>query len=189
MNFLRIQNKVVLASCHSAFTHRFLNNSQSIQKFALTLNPAVVNIKCEINHLGIQKRNQHSDLGPDKQLQVFNEILTNDAGGFVNGTVNKLSFLADAPFTHAIENALISLHSLDVLTWPATIFVAAFCFRLFVCFPIKVYQERLMARLINVQARVREQFEEKTKSINKGAVFMNNDLKKKLNKQVGGFFS
>lgn len=183
MNCLRISSNIALLSQRPnlSFSYIRLLNSHNFGTLASSFR---ANTALNRPFAAVQKR-YNSDVG--------NEIATSgessfssvtDSGGFVNNTVEKLSILSEAPFTHAIENVLLGIHGVDMLSWPATIFVAAFLFRLSICFPIKVYQERMIAKLINVQARVRDQFEEKTSSINKKAVFMNPDLRKKLNQQV-----
>lgn len=126
-----------------------------------------------------QKRND-SNLS---SAETATEFLTNNSG-MISGTVNKLSLLSDAPFTHAIENMLLSLNDLDLFGWASSIFVAALIFRMLVSCPIKVYQEHIVSRLVEVQPKIMARFEEKTKSINKNSIFMTPELKKILKKQV-----
>ena len=166
MNCLRISSKILLRK--TCFEYSIKKHLSSIHLY----NNRLLNV-ANIN--SIQKRNESS-----KVL----EGLSNSDGGIIASTVNKLGLLADAPFTHMAENMLIYLNGLDIFGWSATIFMAALIFRLFVCFPIKVYQERTIAKLLNVQPDIIKAFDEKTKSINKNAVFMTPELIKKLKKQV-----
>jgi hypothetical protein len=69
---------------------------------------------------------------------------------------NSFGFIADSPLCRLAENFLIDLHEVSALEWSGTIFVAALLFRVSVCFPIKVYQERLMAKLLNIQPTINE---------------------------------
>lgn len=88
---------------------------------------------------------------PDK----FNEANVISDGLQAPGQ-NSFGFIADSPLTRLAESFLIDLHDVACLEWSGTIFVAALLFRASVCFPIKVYQERLMARLLNVQPKINE---------------------------------
>ena len=78
---------------------------------------------------------------------------------------------------------MIDLHELGGLEWSTTIFLAALLFRLSVCFPIKIYQEKLMAKLLNIQPIVNDAIRKNNKS-NKKNSFMNSKKKDIFNKKV-----
>lgn len=50
---------------------------------------------------------------------------------------SSVGFISESPLTRFFEDFLCQTHDLLTLNWCATIFLAAFSFRLFVCFPIK----------------------------------------------------
>lgn len=86
--------------------------------------------------------------------------------------------------TRISENFLIEMHDLGGLEWSTTIFLAAFLFRLSICLPIKVYQEKLMAKLLNIQPIVNDAIRKNNKANNKSSLMMNSKMKKIFNKKV-----
>lgn len=86
----------------------------------------------------------------------FNEANVISDGLQAPGGQSSFGFIADSPLTRLAERFLIDLHDVACLEWSGTIFIAALLFRTAVCFPIKIYQERLMARLLNVQPKINE---------------------------------
>jgi len=99
-----------------------------------------------------------------------------------------VSFFADSPITHVVEDVLISVHDMGSFEWSTLIVLSAFAFRLAVCIPIKVYQERLIARLIKIQPAIEEAVESKLKHICKDSVFLSPQMKLKMRKQVKEHF-
>jgi hypothetical protein len=73
--------------------------------------------------------------------------------GFMDGS---LDTMAELPITQLAESLLINLHDMGALEWSTTIFLAAFAFRLTVCFPIKIYQEHQVAKTILAMPAVQE---------------------------------
>lgn len=96
----------------------------------------------------------------------------------------KFSFITDSPITHGCEEILISLHDFLSLDWSSSIFLAAFLFRVSVCLPIKVYQEHLMAKLVNLQPKINEALEKNFKNLKKDSVFLTPEIKRKMTRQV-----
>ena len=173
MSCLRISSKIILRkTCfeYSSIKHLSVNSNRLLNLTGISSS--------------IQKRHESTNkVQAIEGLSTTSSDISEASGGLIENTANKLSLLADAPFTHMAENVLIYLNGLD-LGWPASIFVTALLFRLFICIPVKVYQEHTIAKLLNVQPKIIEAFNQKTKSINKNAVFLTPELKKKLNKQV-----
>jgi hypothetical protein len=170
MSCLRISSKIILRkTCfeYTSIKHLSVNSNRLLNITGISSS--------------IQKR--HESTNKFEGLSTTSSDISEASGGLIESTANKLSLLADAPFTHMAENVLIYLNGLE-LGWPASIFVTALLFRLFICIPVKVYQEHTIAKLLNVQPKIIEAFNAKTKSINKNAVFLTPELKKKLNKQV-----
>jgi hypothetical protein len=89
-------------------------------------------------------------LGLDK-LNEANNLISDALPG-----QNQLGFIADSPITRFAESFIINLHDMTGMEWSSTIFLAAVLFRLSVCMPIRVYQERLMAKLLNIQPFVND---------------------------------
>ena len=77
------------------------------------------------------------------------------------------------PWTHLAENLLINFHDMSSLEWSSTIFFSALFLRIAVCFPMRVYQERLQAKGLNLQPLVKEAVEKSLKNTE------NNHLTKK----------
>jgi hypothetical protein len=103
-------------------------------------------------------------------------------------TSKAVSFFADSPITHVLEDALISCHDLCSFEWSTMIILAAFTFRVTLCVPIKIYQERLIARLINIQPSVNEAVESKLRHMQKGSAFLSPQMKMKIARQVDKHF-
>ncbi len=81
----------------------------------------------------------------------------NEANNLISDALpgaSQFGIIADSPITRLAEGFLINLHDMSGMEWTSTIFLAALLFRLSICFPIRVYQERLMAKLLNVQSYV-----------------------------------
>ena len=70
----------------------------------------------------------------------------------------------------------------------STIFLAAIVFRLSICFPIKVYQEHLMAKLVNLRPEITEALEKSLKNLKKDSIFMSPEIKRKITRQVKIFY-
>lgn len=119
----------------------------------------------------VQARNESSYIG---KVPLF----SNDS---VN---NKVSLLTESAFTQLMESSLISLHEFACLEWSSTIFLAAVAFRLAVCLPIKIYQEKLTAKMINLQPIIEEKTKQNLKSIKSDSIFMSPELKKRIMHQV-----
>lgn len=113
---------------------------------------------------------------------------TNPNEGFIGGLANKANLLGEAPFTQFIEDVLVNVHDAFSLGWPSVIFGAAVCFRLFVCFPIKIYQENMIAKLVNVQPKIKQTFEAKTSWLNKKSIFITPEFSKRMSKEVRAWF-
>jgi membrane protein insertase Oxa1/YidC/SpoIIIJ len=94
---------------------------------------------------------------------------------------NKISIFSDSPITDVCTDLIISLHDQGVFEWSSTIMISALLFRLSVCFPIKVYQEKLVARMINIQPKIQETIENRFKDINLKSRFINDEIKRKMN--------
>ena len=89
-------------------------------------------------------------------------------------TVEKVAnIFSDMPWTHLAENLLINFHDMSSLEWSSTIFFSALFLRIAVCFPMRVYQERLQAKGLNLQPLVKEAVEKSLKNTE------NNQLTKK----------
>ena len=50
---------------------------------------------------------------------------------------NQMGFIAESPLTRVFEDVLCQVHDVLDVNWFTSIFLAAFAFRLFVCFPVK----------------------------------------------------
>lgn len=96
----------------------------------------------------------------------------------------KFSFISDSPITETIENTLINLHELFAIDWAPTIILSAVAFRLLFCFPIKIYQEHMSARVANLQPIIKEKIDLKIKSLPVPKNFLTPEMKKKLNREV-----
>lgn len=179
MNFLRISNQIGMVSRHNAISRLLTLTNNNSSK--LILKPAVLN-----NFNQFQKRNLSDNGPPEKAVDMAAQILSTDAAGVVSNSSTKLGLLSDAPFTHLAENLLLNLHSLDFLTWPATIFATAFLFRLFICLPIKIYQERLLVRQFFAMGLIDEKVKKLgISNMNKHAIpFMPPELQRKYKNEV-----
>lgn len=96
----------------------------------------------------------------------------------------KFSFISDSPITHTFEDLLTSMHDCLSLEWSSTIFLTAFLFRISICFPVKVYQEHLMAKIVNLQPRITEFLENNFKNLKRDSVFLSPEIKRKIARQV-----
>lgn len=103
-------------------------------------------------------------------------ISTNDS--------QKFSFITDSPITQTCEDLLTSMHDFFSLEWSSTIFLTAVLFRLSICFPIKIYQEHLMAKLVNLQPKINETLENNFKNFKRDSVFLSPEIKRKIARQV-----
>ncbi|RNA37012.1 mitochondrial inner membrane COX18 isoform X2 [Brachionus plicatilis] len=103
--------------------------------------------------------------------KIKNVVISSPQSDMMTGTESqKFSFITDSPIAHTCEELITSLHDILSLEWSSTIFLTAFLFRLSICFPIKVYQEHLMAKLANLQP--------------KDSVFISPEMKRKLTRQT-----
>ena len=97
---------------------------------------------------------------------------------------NFLSSMSDTPFCQMATNLMIYLHDLGSFSWPTTIFLTALIFRTAVCFPIKIYQEHLMARQILAIPVIQETTEKTFKDKNLNPHMLSTAQKKKLFEEV-----
>jgi hypothetical protein len=80
-------------------------------------------------------------------------------------TVDKVAnIFSDMPWTHLAENILINFHDLTSFEWSSAIFFSALFLRIAVCFPMRIYQERLQAKGLNLQPLVKEAVEKSLKN-------------------------
>jgi hypothetical protein len=160
--FIRVQNRNLLTKSGSLINKKYklldLNFNRTIH---------ITPLRFESNFPKVSDSNFISDAISSNPEQVKYQI----------------GFIADSPITRFFENALIDLHDLASLEWPTTIFIAALMFRLAVCFPIKIYQERIMAKLLNLQPRLAEIFQ-KNNTINTNSAFFSDQRRKKIISQV-----
>jgi hypothetical protein len=101
------------------------------------------------------------------------------------GTIEKsFGLMSESPFTQSIENILINLHDLGSIEWSGAIFLAALTFRLAICFPIKIFQERISAKITNIQPKINETIEKRFQSRKTNSIFLTEEHKKQLSKEV-----
>lgn len=120
--------------------------------------------------------------------KIKNVVISSPQSDMMTGTESqKFSFITDSPIAHTCEELITSLHDILSLEWSSTIFLTAFLFRLSICFPIKVYQEHLMAKLANLQPKLNEILEKNFKNLKRDSVFISPEMKRKLTRQVNQF--
>lgn len=115
------------------------------------------------------------------------KLIAPESETMINTTVdstNRVGFITDSPITHTFEDLLMNLHDSLSLEWSSTIFLAAFLFRLSIGFPIRIYQEHLMAKLAELQPKIKEATEKSIEKIRKSSVFLTPELKRKIFRQV-----
>lgn len=124
-------------------------------------------------------------LSQTRTQSTLNKIENVQIAPYEGETMGKaVSFFADSPITHVLEDVLISCHDLCSFEWSTMIVLSALAFRLAVCIPIKIYQEILIARLTNIQPSVNEAIESKLKHMRRDSVFLSPQMKIKMAKQV-----
>jgi inner membrane protein COX18 len=87
---------------------------------------------------------------------------------------NKIGIFSDSPITNGFTDLIVSLHDLGSFEWSSTIMITALIFRLSVCFPIKIYQEKIVARMINIQPKIKEVMDRMPR-------ILNEEMKRKMN--------
>ena len=98
---------------------------------------------------------------------------------------NPFGFINDSPFARFFENSLIDLHDFGSIEWSTTIVCAAVVFRIFICFPIKIYQDKLSAKLINIQPKIDEVLK---KDLPSNFSALNREAQKHFMRKVRMFF-
>ncbi|CAF0803633.1 unnamed protein product [Brachionus calyciflorus] len=165
--------------------NKFLNSSRkgssllfkSCPLRSIDCNLKILNLNSSINIL--QKRYESTS----KIKSV--ELIAPQSDLIINTSDNqKFSLITDSPITHGFEDLLINLHDVLSLEWSSTIFLAAIVFRLSICFPIKVYQEHLMAKLVNLRPEITEALEKSLKNLKKDSIFMSPEIKRKITRQT-----
>lgn len=100
------------------------------------------------------------------------------------------NLFSDSPITQLVEEFLINFHDMCSLEWSSTIFLSALFLRVALCFPFRIYQERLQAKGINLQPVIKNMIENNLK--NKESSLINTrdfnirfsaDMQKKLAKE------
>lgn len=106
------------------------------------------------------------------------DLITDSSTSYIS---NKLGIFSESPITDVCTDLIVGLHDFGAFEWSSTIMVTALVFRLSVCFPIKVYQEKLVARMINLQPKIQEIMDNRFKNINFKSRFLSDEIKRKIN--------
>ena len=96
-----------------------LNKSRSLSVLNIYKKPILTNELFPLTK--IQKRNESTEIISSSSSTVSNQM----------------GFIADSPLTRVFEDVLCQVHDVLNVNWFTSIFLAAFAFRLFVCFPVK----------------------------------------------------
>ena len=107
------------------------------------------------NHL-IQIR--HESSSTKNIIEPVNISAPDEAG-------ESIRLISDSPITQGLEELLINFHDTFNLEWSSTVILTAFVFRACVAFPFRIYQERLQAKLINLQPVIKELTDKKLKHL------------------------
>ena len=139
-------------------------------------NKSLLNLNCIKLPATIQLRNESSNV-PVSSESWFSSYFNSNSFGFIT----------DAPVTRLFENLLIDLHDVGDLEWATTIFIAAFVFRLGVCFPMRIYQEKIMAKLCNSRDLIENILKKQNKSLSTDSIFAKAKANELMKKKVSPF--
>ena len=140
---LRNLNIQSLRNIHS---HRLLANSNLLSNAGFGKRLALNNIQIRYDS------SEAASKFPDYKMVDATSV------GGQNPTGN---FMSDSPIVQSFEEMLISLHDSGAFDWSTTVMLATIAFRLAVCFPFRVYQERINAKAVNLQPYIKQMIEKR----------------------------
>ena len=113
-----------------------------------------------LQNFDVQKRFQtNGNIDALNKILNSNEIIPNN----INETIGQqyFSFLSDSPIIHKIEEFVVYLHDLTGQSWTFNILFTAFMLRLLICFPLRIYGEKVRAKHTNLQPVIHAKVMEK----------------------------
>jgi membrane protein insertase Oxa1/YidC/SpoIIIJ len=100
----------------------------------------------------------------DALKKASNDYMISDLSG--GNIVPKIgSLFSESPVIQNLEEILIKFHDLIDLNWSLSIIITTVLFRLAVCLPLRVYQEKLRVKQIILQPVIKKVVENKIREV------------------------